>query len=325
MCLSQALEYVWLEAAARKIRARKFKAYFIPTAQDYMSLCKEYFVILRDVQCFQEQYWAEWQKFICGDDAFKIYVYEDKEAEDCVIWDAKIAENSGLHPAMADHPVNSSDVVLMVRRIVTLGEDEKEEDIDLVGPMFEPRRFADRQTAERALKLSGQQWNCVSLGFNPRHDDYRRKVMATNSFLPNSEPTNPGVCGLKNGGDEGTASSLSVPASLKHRMALHRSMLRGQGFYELLVSRCPFAELAEKMKGLLLNREWTNEFVRTFQVGQLPVSNFLDLKKDIVQALLKEIPPVDLSRFREYLSKRPLGFGIITGVSALISVVSGCY
>ncbi len=84
-------------------------------------------------------------------------------------------------------------------------------------------------------------------------------------------------------------------ASAQDYSALHRALVCGKGFCDWMA--------ATSMK---LDKS----------LRPLPVSNFLDFGNDkLADAIVDEALPKDRVRFRGYLSKRPLGLGLITGVS----------
>lgn len=56
---------------------------------------------------------------------------------------------------------------------------------------------------------------------------------------------------------------------------------------------------------------------------QLPVVNFLDIGDNLLASeIVNEMPPQDRERFRNYLSKRHLAFGLATGVSRCNPTIS---
>ncbi|KAI8712839.1 AAA-12 domain-containing protein [Fusarium sp. LHS14.1] len=78
-------------------------------------------------------------------------------------------------------------------------------------------------------------------------------------------------------------------------MDLHRALRRGNGFYDWMVKPDPRSTNAPPM------------------LRALPSINFFDIEdKAYADAIVAEALPQDRSRFRGYLSNRPLGLGMIT-------------
>lgn len=135
----------------------------------------------------------------------------------------------------------------------------------------------------------------MALNFDAQLQDYERKVHAVCLFYPGTRPSNPVAVGLRAPGEqpmteptpEQRAKEARVRADVQQRLRLHRELVRGSGF-----STVP---------------------------GPLPFVNLLDFDdEDFVTCLLQEALPADRDRFRQYLSKMPLGLGAITAVSVCI-------
>jgi len=91
-------------------------------------------------------------------------------------------------------------------------------------------------------------------------------------------------------------------------MALHRALMRGNGFFDWMTADNTTVE--ERMAGLNLDKEPAPRF------RPLPVVNYLDIAdKELLEAIVNQALPDDRARFRQYLSNRPLGFGTMTAVS----------
>lgn len=98
-------------------------------------------------------------------------------------------------------------------------------------------------------------------------------------------------------------------------MDLQRALMRGTGYFDWMMR--PSADLAEKMAATSLE---PNSLPT---LRPLPVVNFLEIADaKYVDALVEEALPQDRTRFRQYLSKRLLGLGIITAVSLISSALS---
>ena len=102
-----------------------------------------------------------------------------------------------------------------------------------------------------------------------------------------------------------------IPEAIRFKMALHRDLLLGNGFYRSLRRMRPapsavkHEELAEAMGQLDLGPK------------TLPVVNLLDVSAEHASALMEEALPADRTRLRQYLTARPLGLGAITAVSLM--------
>ncbi|KAL7943376.1 hypothetical protein V8C42DRAFT_359097 [Trichoderma barbatum] len=81
-------------------------------------------------------------------------------------------------------------------------------------------------------------------------------------------------------------------------MSLHRDLVLGNGFFNTLR---PTAGAAVQQHAQL-----TTAF-------SLPVVNLFQVSQQLGSALMEEILPGDRKRLHAYLSRAPLGFGIITG------------
>lgn len=94
-------------------------------------------------------------------------------------------------------------------------------------------------------------------------------------------------------------------------MAFHDDLLRGVGFHRSLCEN----DLATKEQA-------TDNSTPRLSHACLPVINLLGIPEDLVDALMEDVLPEDRARYRKYLSGRPLGFGVITGVSTAVSTLA---
>ena len=130
--------------------------------------------------------------------------------------------------------------------------------------------------------------------------DLRRRVGTTCAYLPGAVPTHPLP----------VMTTPDVRAEEEDRMDLHRAVLRGKGFYDWMTRPVPALDVADAMASLKLDA--APAFVRP-----LPVVNLLDVgDAEYADALIHEALPDDRVPFRQYLTARPLGIGIITAVSS---------
>ncbi|KAK5989760.1 hypothetical protein PT974_08020 [Cladobotryum mycophilum] len=95
---------------------------------------------------------------------------------------------------------------------------------------------------------------------------------------------------------DGTASPVStIPEDTRYRMSLHRDLLRGNGFYETLVTH---------------SQQLDNG---VSQMSTLPSQNVFSLgSQQYVDALMEEVLEEDHDRFLTYFTNRPLGLSLIT-------------
>ncbi|KAK4150791.1 P-loop containing nucleoside triphosphate hydrolase protein [Chaetomidium leptoderma] len=148
-------------------------------------------------------------------------------------------------------------------------------------------------------------------GKGQKGNGFKRKVAAACHLLPTAGPTNnTGVTGRE----------------LAERMELHRTLMRGSGFYNWMTNtnQAPVPEPEEpSVEQALANRTLDQQ---PPPVRTLPVVNLLDVPDDkYTRALLEEALPRDRAPFSQYLSRRHLGLGIITappgfGKTTLLSI-----
>lgn len=88
----------------------------------------------------------------------------------------------------------------------------------------------------------------------------------------------------------------------------HHDLFRGVGFHKSLCENDPATK-----------EQVTDNTTPHLSRASLPIVNLLGIPEDLLGALMEEVLPQDRARYRKYLSDRPLGFGIITGVSTAVS------
>ncbi|KAG5762797.1 hypothetical protein H9Q72_009101 [Fusarium xylarioides] len=165
------------------------------------------------------------------------------------------------------------------------------------------KKFDDRQRASEALLSKNDSWNFVSLGFQFEIEQCQHQAEAALSFHPQAHPSNPIAYGLETKRDPCTDSETDdLPDDMtqeqqrlldpvKDKMDLHRSVLRGAGFYD-----------------------WMTNSASTSTWRSLPTVNLLDIDdQTYVNGIIQMALPKDRTRFRSYLSNRPLGIGLIAG------------
>ncbi|KAL6407074.1 uncharacterized protein AUP68_09900 [Ilyonectria robusta] len=170
--------------------------------------------------------------------------------------------------ALSQHPVDPDDLVLLVAHPVQ--------------STILPKQFETR----------------FDLGLS----DFERKVNAVCNFSPSANPTNPSLFGLD------PNSKDPIPDSLATRLSLHRALLRGQGFWKVMLhGPRERRELEGNMGDLRL------EDKKSMHMARLPVINLLDkVSESFIAALMEEALVVDRGRFQKYLTTTRLGLAIIT-------------
>ncbi|KAL6811805.1 hypothetical protein V8C40DRAFT_270742 [Trichoderma camerunense] len=140
--------------------------------------------------------------------------------------------------------------------------------------------------------------------------DYKLEVEATCALWPNARPSHPIACGMS-GQKDANGQWVPIPEEIKFKMAFHRALLRGNGFYDVLV---PLADevyqLADQLANSSLDIGVTN-MGELLLPKRLPVIDLIDLPQEHLNSLIEEALPADRQRFVKYLSERPLGFGAI--------------
>lgn len=103
------------------------------------------------------------------------------------------------------------------------------------------------------------------------------------------------------------------------RMELHRAVMRGNGFYDWMTRPTATANITQAMASLSIGAP------TSVALRPLPIVNLLAVQdQQYVDALLQEALPADRAPFREYLTKRILGIGIVTAVGCILVVASPC-
>lgn len=137
---SQAQDVIWVDDAAIEIRETKFPAYFVATETGNTA---RYFVIIPLTVEFQLRHESAWRR-LTNVESFKLNLHESVDDEEPLEWDANIIQYPGGIDALNAHPVDSNDLVLLVRRALRVEKG--------CGPNFEVITFSDRPAANAALK-----------------------------------------------------------------------------------------------------------------------------------------------------------------------------
>ncbi|KAM0254015.1 hypothetical protein ACHAQJ_006985 [Trichoderma viride] len=307
---SQVQDIMWIHKVAQEINEIKFRAYFINSGHDEPQDCKEFFVIVPLGEEFLAQFEQPWLR-LTKSGFLKLRLFDDKgdEDKDPAKWDARIQEAPRGLDAMNLHPVYINDFVLRVRRPQSKQLARR--------PDFQVKVYSNRTTASIELHKAKENWTCVSLEFDDLLKDYIRKVDAVNLFHASAQPSNPIACGMPK--EVAVAAKVArppIPEDLKFKMALHRDLLRGNGFWDTLVPRLSSEadgvdEHVESLEETYLD-EGDKPQTELPPPRGLPVVNLIDLPQEHYEALIKEALPADRQRFSKYLSTAPLGLACIT-------------
>ncbi|KAH8122378.1 P-loop containing nucleoside triphosphate hydrolase protein [Trichoderma asperelloides] len=309
---SQVQDFMWIHKASEEIGNIFFRAYFISPDDGDPQDCKELYAILSLGMQFLDLYRQPWSRLITsGSLTLRLFNNEDDmfPAE----WNARIAENF----SMAKHPAYIDDLVLQVQRPSRTEIDRR--------PDFEVKAFENRRSADIAQRQDRDSWTCVSLQFNnDLFRDYKRKIEAVNWFGTQTKPYNV----LEKMTEDGRMALPPISGELQLKMDLHRALVRGNGFYKVLVPKKNDEEanqLTEAMAKAQLEED--DEPQAEMPPCSLPVVNLIDLPQRHVNALVEEILPNDRVRLTKYLTKRYLGLVLVAappgfGKTTVLAVIA---
>ncbi|KAM0249672.1 hypothetical protein ACHAQJ_008969 [Trichoderma viride] len=308
---SQVQDVIWIHKASQVIAKAKFRAYFI-NPQDCSPVdCNQFYVLVPLGKEFMIQHENAW-RMLTKSGFLKLRLFNNEEDEDEIPakWDARIQEAAKGLDIMELHLTDTSDLILQVRRPSQIAR----------RPDFEVQVFADRRAANIALRKGKDNWTGVSLEFDDLLKDYKRKVDAVNLFHPDAQPSNPVACGIpKKVVEAAKVTRPPIPEDVKFKMALHRDLLRGNGFWDTLVrgtvntndeGEKVLSKFRERsVNGVEVDKPWVQVQIRHC----LPCINLISFPQEHLAALFDEVLPEDRHRFMRYLSERPLGLGVIMG------------
>lgn len=145
--------------------------------------------------------------------------------------------------------------------------------------------------------------------------DAERKADAIISLAPNQQPTDCEFFGIKcqkrkdnSGLEDPLPGQEDKLALLRRHRDLLTWLLLGRGFHLcVVVDQVPEAAASAQKSESELSRQ---------EIHPLPVRNLLPSHdKLLADAIVEEALPADRDRFRNYLSKHPLGLALIAAVS----------
>ncbi|KAF4469844.1 DNA helicase [Fusarium albosuccineum] len=143
--------------------------------------------------------------------------------------------------------------------------------------------------------------------FNLRLHETKAKVDAICTFHPDAIPTN----------DFAGDQDLVAPEShyTKLMMSLHRDLMRGQGFWRTMI---------HGVCGAMGQATLDDNEAKRMHLEALPCVNLLKgPNEEWINALMMQVPGPDRTRFRRYMSERPLGLGLITILTHVTGTVPG--
>lgn len=301
---SQAQDVMWIHNAAMEIGKIHFRAYFIAPGHGDPQECKELHVIVPLGKDFLDQYEQPWRRLVQSG-FLSLYLFDDERDESPAAWKARIEETFNMDV----HPVDINDLVLQVRRPPPTSTER---------PDFEVKAFGSRTAANVAFRQSRDNWTCVSLMFEDLLHDYERKVDAVNELRPGAQPSNLVVCGFsKKEAELAKVRRPRINSDIQFRMDLHRALVRGNGFYKVLVPKKDDEEVDELTDSMAKAQlEDGNELRAELPPPRsLPVVNLVEFSEDRVIALLEVALVADRLRLWDHLYNVPLGFVLVTAVS----------
>jgi hypothetical protein len=168
-----------------------------------------------------------------------------------------------------------------------------------------------------------------------------RKAKAISRFHVDAQPSSLESTNLPLDPETGAIANELTPDQYKvleelcDRMSLHRDVMRGAGFFDWITAKtlrvpvwaavkspvkkattkAPDTEAPNVLAQVVEGIENIKLKTKGISLRPLPTVNFLDIEDQAyVDCILEEALPEDRARFREYLSNRPLGLGMITAV-----------
>lgn len=300
---SQAQDIIWMHNAAQEMSQQRFRAYFVQSGDEDLQTARDLLAIVPLGRDFLTRHEQAWRRLVESGFVTLLLRNEADPDSDPAAWKARIVDTFS-NPL---HPTDQNDLVLRVRRPPPTSTQQ---------PDFVVRGFRERNHAN----IEGQNnWNCVSLLFENLLHDYERKVGGVNELRPGAWPSNLTVFGISmEEAGVARAARSAVRPDIKLKMDLHRSLVRNNGYFEVLAPvPAPeqanddedFDELSAAMAKAQLEDSDEPQEVRS-----LPIADFLAFNPAKVEALLEEALPADRPRLLAHLSKAYLGFILVTAV-----------
>ncbi|KAL7892380.1 P-loop containing nucleoside triphosphate hydrolase protein [Trichoderma sp. SZMC 28014] len=301
---SEIQDVMWVHQEAMKIGEIFFRAYFIAPAGVHPQNCREFYAIVTLGEPFLERYRQPWSRLV-NSGSLQLLLFDHNSDMGPAEWNARVAEGF----SMAGHPVSNEDLVLQVQR-------PRPTDIDR-RPDFEVTAFDSRWRADNAKELDEDSWTRVLLQFDEDMlRDHERKVKAVNWFSSQSKPFN---------AVDGEVATPPISEDLRFKMALHRALVHGNGFWKVLGPNQDGEEM-DQLSGAMARARLTRP-AGLMPRRSLPVVNLIDLPDEHIDALMEEVLRDDNMRLYNYLAERCLGLVLVAappgfGKTTLLAVIT---
>lgn len=295
---SEIQDVMWIDQASKEIAETFLRGYFITPNSVLPQHCQEFYAIVTLGKQFIEKYHQPWSRLV-NLGSLKLRLFDHEDDKNPAEWNAQIAEGF----SMARHPVYAEDLVLQVQRPRPTEIDRR--------PDFAVRAFETRMSADNAQRLDEGSWTCVTLKFNDGlFGDYKRKVNAVNWFSSQSKPYNV----PEEASDQ--VAPPPIPEELRFKMALHRALVHGNGFWKVLVPNQDDEEM-DQLAGTMARARLTDR-AELLPRRSLPVVNLINLPDRHIDALMEEVLPADQMRLYNYLAESCLGLVLVTAASTFL-------
>ncbi|KAG5657908.1 hypothetical protein KAF25_007941 [Fusarium avenaceum] len=313
-------DVMWLDDAVWKMYAIKVPGYFVPAPK-----ADQYYVVVALPDEFMSEFEAAWRRLTKNTPAFNLHIYNSKNSMDpSADWDCQIMSHPANIDELSNHQIQDHELVLLVRRPDAL--------------------------EYRNDKLRGSDHpDWLSLEFDAGLMEAERQVRSISRFDADARPSSlqgtdlPVDPQTNDIADDLTPEQYKVLEELCDRMSLHRDIMRGAGFFDWMTAKAPKvpAWAAAKSSAKVTTKapvdEASNDLAQVVEdIGNiglkpkgtslrpLPAVNFLDIEDQAyADCILEEALPEDRARFREYLSNRPLGLGMITAGAGFGKTTAG--
>jgi len=139
-------DVMWLDSAAENIASTRIPAYFVCEGTVDPDRCNEFYVVVKTTEEFLAMYKAAWRR-LTKDDRLRILLFRSKDEERDIEgqpgdWDCHIIHHPSSIDALAQHPVDESEMILQAKRP---GDHEKSRRPDFIVNTFRSRSDADQE------------------------------------------------------------------------------------------------------------------------------------------------------------------------------------
>ncbi|SPO04675.1 uncharacterized protein DNG_07360 [Cephalotrichum gorgonifer] len=143
----------WVYVAAESIKKRRCRAYFVPIGDPRTdpTEVKNFYVVVSLPPRLKDLLKQAWQRLTNKNGIFVAGLFaREQDTEPCGQWDAKLVDHSGQISELNDHPTETWEVILQVRRGDLLRDKHG-------NPRFVIKTFGTRSIANAALKAGTTQ------------------------------------------------------------------------------------------------------------------------------------------------------------------------